>query len=197
MHKDKRVLFMRRIIFNTIKEAIKDFAKHAIPLTDKTNKEHAAVIRRQGSKYYYTKIDKGFHRTVWPTALKYAAVKGEKYFLHTHPNHGTKDASGKHRDNNPFSGNPGSRNVKDAGDAYVVDVLGYDGIYLISAMGNAYLYEGVGIHKPKNNTHANSKSELRALKPVMTGLTKSKYYYKLIDKNKRIKRYKKQRWQVK
>lgn len=195
MHQDKRVLFMKTITFNTIEEAVSEFAKYAIPLTDKTNKEHAAVIRKQDSKYFYTRIEKGFHTTVWPTALKYAALKGEKYFIHTHPNHGKKNAKGENKDNNPFSGNPGSRKIKDAGDAYVVDVLGYDGIYLVSAMGRAYLYKGVGIHKPKNNTYANSKKELRALQPIIMGLTKSKYCYKLMDK-KKVKRYKKQQWDV-
>lgn len=173
------------MFFNTKEEAVKDFSKYAIPMTDKTNKEHAAVIRKQDGKYYYNKIDKGFHLTCWPTALKFILAKGEKYFIHTHPNHGIKDTKGNIRDNNPFSGNPGSRNIKDTGDAYVVDVLGYDGIYLVSAMGNAYLYEGVGIHKPTNNTYANSKIELRGLKPVMTGLTKSMFCYKLIDMNKK------------
>lgn len=181
-------------MFNTKEEAVIDFAKYAIPLTDKTNKEHAAIMRKQNGKYYYTKIEQGFHLTCWPTALKYTTVKGEKYFLHTHPNHGLRDKEGKARDNNPFSGVPGSRKIKDAGDAYVVDVLGYNGIYLVSAMGNAYLYEGVGIHKPRKNTYANSKKELRSLKPVLTGLTKSQYCYKYIDKDKRKKRFKKERW---
>ena len=185
------------MLFNTKEEAVRDFAKHAIPLTDQTNKEHAAVIRERNGNYYYTKIEQGFHMTVWPTALKYAAIKGEKYFVHTHPNHGARDAKGCDRDNTPFSGNPGSRKLKDAGDAYVVDVLGYDGIYLVTAMGNAYLYEGVGIPKPKNNTYANSKSELHALKPIMTGLAQSQYCYKCINQSNRKKRYKKIRWDVK
>lgn len=185
------------MFFSTKEEAVRAFAKYAIPLTDKTNKEHAAVIRKRGGKYYYTKIEQGFHMTVWPTAIKYAAVKGEKYFIHTHPNHGGKNAKGMNKDNSPFSGNPGSRKLKDVGDAYVVDVLGYDGIYLVSAMGNAYLYEGVGIHKPEKNTYANTKKELHGLKPLMTGLTESKYCYKCIDINKRKKKYKRQRWQTK
>lgn len=182
-------------MFKTKDEAVADFAKHAIPMTDKTNREHAAVLIKKDSRYYYTKIEKGFHRTVWPTALKYFVKRGEKYFLHTHPNHGKKDAKGKLLDNNPFSGNPGSRKLKDAGDAYVVDYLRYDGIYLVSAMGNAYLYEGVGIPKPRNNTYANTKRELRGLKPVMGGLTQSKYCY--ISKGKkrdRAKDYVKTPW---
>jgi len=185
------------MFFDTKEDAVIDFAKYAIPLTDITNKEHAAVIRKSNGKYYYTKVEKGFHRTVWPTAIKYAVVKGEKYFIHTHPNHGVKDTKGKDRDNTPFSGVPGSRKAKDSGDAMVVDVLGYDGIYLVTAMGDAYLYEGVGVQKPKNNTYANSKGELRGLKPVMTGLTKSKYCYRCVDKNKRIKRYKQETWKGK
>ena len=182
-------------MFSTKEEAIADFAKHAIVMTDKTNKEHAAVLRKQNGKYYYTKIEKGFHTTVWPTALKYAMLKEEKYFMHTHPNHGIKDGKGKARDNNPFSGVPGSRKMSDAGDAYVVDVLGYDGIYLVSAMGNVYLYEGVGVAKPKNNTYANNKGELHALKPIMSGLTKSKFCYRRkYKKRNRPKDFKKELW---
>ncbi len=64
-------------------------------------------------------------------------------------------------------------------------------------MGKAYLYEGVGIHKPINNTYANTKKELRGLRPVLSGLTKSKYCYKYLDKRKRKNRYKKELWKVK
>ena len=182
-------------MFNTKEEAISDFAKHAIPMTDATNKEHAAVLMQRLGKYYYTKIEKGFHTTVWPTAIKYSVFKEEKYFLHTHPNHGSIDLKGRPKDNNPLSGIPGSRKLKDAGDAMVVNVLGYNGIYLVSSMGNVYLYEGVGIPKPKNNTYANNKYELNTLKPVMRGLTKSQYCYKKTKiKKERTKNYKKEPW---
>lgn len=185
-------------MFKTKEDAVADFARHAIVMTDKSNKEHAAVLMKKNGLYYYTKIEQGFHRTVWPTALKYAAMRGEKYFLHTHPNHGKKDGKGGLLDNNPFSGVPGSRKLKDVGDAYVVDVLGYDGIYLVSAMGNAYLYEGVGVPKPKCNTYANTKSELRVLKPVITGLSQSKYCYVSKDKKRdRAKDYVKTPWSAK
>ena len=185
-------------MFNTKKEAIADFAKHAIPMTDETNREHAAVLREKSGNYYYTKIEKGFHLTVWPTALKYAALNENKYFLHTHPNHGVRDARGRARDTNPFSGVPGSRKLSNAGDAYVVDVLGYDGIYLVSAMGNVYLYEGVGVAKPEDNTYANSKRELYGLKPIMKGMPQSKYCYKQINKKKRrAKDHKKHPWAAK
>jgi|GEM_PF-5432897 len=177
-------------MFKTKEEAVADFAKNAIPLTDATNREHAAVLRQKSGIYYYTKIEKGFHNTVWPTAIKYMGLKEEKYFLHTHPNHGRVDARGRYRDNNPLSGNPGSRKVSDIGDAMVVDVLGYDGIYLVSAKGNGYLYEGVGVHKPRNNTYANNKRELHALKPVITHLTQSRFCYMEISK----KRYEKKPW---
>ena len=185
-------------MFNTKNEAIADFAKYAIPMTDVTNKEHAAVLRKKDGKYYYTRIERGFHATVWPTALKYAVLKGEKYFLHTHPNYGYLDKKGRVKDNNPFSGVPGSRKLSDAGDATVVDLLKYDGIYLVSAMGNVYLYEGVGEPKEENNTYANSKRELHDLKPVMTGLNTSKFCYKPV-KNSRYKgvMFKKQLWSPK
>lgn len=171
-------------MFDTKEKAIADFASYAILMTDSTNREHAAVLRKKSGKYYYTRIEKGFHSTVWPTAIKYAVLQEEKYFLHTHPNHGWVDRDGNSKDNNPLSGVPSSRKVSDIGDTTVVDVLGYDGIYLVSAMGNLYLYEGVGIPKPKNNTFANNHSELRALKPILTGLTQSKYCYKQINTKK-------------
>ncbi len=189
---------MKHLKFETKEEAVKYFAQKAIPLTDDKNKEHAAVIFKAKDGYYCTKIEKGFHTTVWPTALKYACFKKEKYFLHTHPNHGRVDSKGKAKDNNPFSGVPGSRKIKDAGDAYVVDVLGYDGIYLASAMGNAYLYEGANVQTEKSNTFARSKKELNLLEPVITGLEKSKYCYKKTVKSKKhFVRYKKERWHIK
>ena len=174
---------MKRV-FSTIEDAVADFAKYAIPKTDQTNKEHAAVLREKGGIFYYTKIEKGFHRTVWPTAIKYMVLKGKKYFLHTHPNYGTKSAKGRNKDNTPFSGTPGSRRAKDAGDTMVVDVLGYDGIYLVSAMGNAYLYEGTGRADESDNTHADDIKQLYNLKPVITGLTQSRYCYKKIKGSK-------------
>ncbi len=181
--------------FKSLQEAVENFAKYAIPMTDETNKEHAAVLINKDNKYYYTKIERGFHNTVWPTALKHIFCKKEKYFLHTHPNSGRKDLRGKNTDNNPFSGVPGSRKLSDAGDAYVVDVLGYDGIFLVSAKGNAYLYRGVGITMPQKNTFANSKKEMAGLKPIFGGMTQSKYCYKLkMGKKAEVNKYIKEQW---
>jgi len=180
--------------YDTKEEAIASFAQQAIALTDRYNKEHAAVLREKNGKYYYTKIERGFHATVWPTALKYALARGEKYFMHTHPNSGRLDSKGMPRDNNPFSGIPGSRKLKDAGDAMVVDVLKYNGIYLVSAMGNAYLYEGKGPIGKDKNTHANNKNEFRNLKPVQSGLARSEYCYRKIGSKKR--KFEKASWTI-
>ena len=185
---------MKLTRFSTKEDAVKVFAQKAIPMTDSTNKEHAAVIFKAKDGYCCTKIDKGFHTTVWPTALKYVFIRKEKYFLHTHPNNGRLNANGKFKDNNPFSGVPGSRKLKDAGDAYVVDVLGYAGIYLISAMGNAYLYEGIA-GSAQSNTYASNKKELSSLKPVISGLTRSKYCYKKAKNSKKhFASYEKEPW---
>ncbi|MEX1375910.1 MAG: hypothetical protein AB1Z23_00415 [Eubacteriales bacterium] len=182
-------------LFDTKKEAIADFAKYAILLTDIKNREHAAVLREKDGKFFYTKIEKGFHSTVWPTAIKNMLLSGTKYFLHTHPNHGTKTPKGNNKDNIPFSGVPGSKKAKDAGDAMVVDVLGYDGIYLVSAMGNVYLYEGMGKTDENDNTHADTEKELENLKPIFTGMTQSKYCYKKVErKKKRAQKYEVQSW---
>lgn len=172
-------------IFDTKLMAVADFALKAIPKTDDTNREHAAVMFERGGKYYYTPIVKGFHATVWPTALRYAVHRRRKYFLHTHPNYGRVDEKGNYIDNNPLSGVPGSNKP---GDAFVVDRLGYAGIYLVSAMGNVYLYEGVG----SNNTHANDVAEFVRLMPIARGLTKSKHCYR--QKSKRDAHYEREIW---
>jgi len=189
---------MKHKMFNTKEEALKDFASKAIPMTDAVNREHAAILIKEKNRYYYTKIERGFQYTVWPTALKYLYIRKEKFFMHTHPNHGWADSKGNLKDNNPFSGVPGSRKITDAGDAFVVDILGYKGIYLVSAMGNVYLYEGAEAPRALKNTFASTKEQLNALKPIMTGLTRSEYCYRKIAKSKRgAVQYKKEKWMPK
>jgi peptidoglycan hydrolase-like protein with peptidoglycan-binding domain len=87
-------------LFNSSEEAAADFAKRAMPLTDKTGHEYSAVMTtvqvpeykdgkmQMKTKYKYGTIVSGKAANVIDNALVglFAPSGGKKYLLHTHPN---------------------------------------------------------------------------------------------------------------
>ena len=154
--------------YSNKEDAAKEFSSNAMPMTDATNREHAAVMYGINGVYYNSDIYEGVHNTVWKFAVQnsYHPTGREEYLLHTHPNC-------ECHINNEFSGKPGSL---EPGDAFVVDILGYDGIYLASPNGFIYLYEGTSDNSDLTDNYANNVTELEALLPVAVGTpAKNKY----------------------
>ena len=134
--KQTRGMLQESELFDSAAAAAADFAKRAMPLTDKTGHEFAAVMTKvmvpeykdgkmqMVPKYKYGKITAGKQNNVVGAALTglLTQTQGEKYLLHTHPN-----STDYESDN--FSGVPkhSMRNSHDSNSKYnydKIDVIG-------------------------------------------------------------------------
>ena len=175
-------------------DAISAVAGEMRGLTDRLNMEHSVTIytmNAYGTEFHFIGgIVAGNYGDVIPATLFHspslnklgALISGnalsllynfsvKKTLIHTHPS--------TIREDNRFSGSPGSRKIAESGDAYVVDYLGYEKIYLVGIDGNVYKYEGQGTgwHQAETRTALDELANRPIVDPAFSNLPQSEIVY--------------------
>ncbi|MCL1798599.1 MAG: hypothetical protein FWG23_02500 [Eggerthellaceae bacterium] len=181
-------LFRHGGVYGTEMEAVLSLVPAMRRLTDRYNREFAAVVtavrrrelvggeRVRITRYRTSGVVAGRHGDVVAIAIAGSALGllrrlfmlcGKPSLVHTHPNSEAVDP-------NHLSGDPA--NLREIGDVSATEILRYKSIYLIAPDGSLTCFEGRG----QGNNRAQTKAELRRIRPLATNLPRASLRY-LVD----------------